>query len=179
LQHAISNVQQPGLLVRFQHVLLVQRQYIDHVLDEVALFAIKLAGVVLQLDDEAKPLIGSHLLAVSIDREEKCKQERKNECHSISFQSTHCFLSIGVHGWAGSFGLVAAGEASTAGNAEDDHAGKEWGDPARSFGDADALGPPPSPPAAGWEGGAAGGDFGCSMTNRVFIIPSKASMCTL
>jgi hypothetical protein len=62
---------------------------------------------------------------------------------------------------------------------------RERGDPARSFGDsdalgdADALGPPPSPPAAGWEGGAAGGDFGCSMTNRVFIIPSKASMCTL
>jgi len=56
---------------------------------------------------------------------------------------------------------------------------RSGGGPARSFGDADALGPPPSPPAAGWEGGAAGGDFGCSMTNRVFIIPSKASMCTL
>jgi len=45
------------------------------------------------------------------------------------------------------------------------------GDPARSFGDADALGPLPSPAAAvWWEGGATGGDC-CSMTNRVFIIP--------
>ena len=70
-------------------------------------------------------------------------------------------------GSSGSFGLVAAGGASTAGNAEDDRAA----DAARSFGDADALGPLPSPAAAvWWEGGATGGDC-CSMTNRVFIIP--------
>jgi len=79
-------------------------------------------------------------------------------------------------GSSGSFGLVATGGASPGRDAEDDRAA----DAARSFGDADALGPPPSPPAVGWwEGGAAGRDFGCSMTNRVFIIPSRASMSTL
>ena len=120
-------------------------------------------------------ILRRRFVAVAIDREEECKQERKNECHAISSQSSH---RDGDRIPSGSFGLVAAGGASTAGDAKDDRAGGEWGPRAfvRRCGCARPAAVPRGCRVVGRR--CDRGDC-CSMTNRVFIIPSRASMCTL